>query len=328
MPTNLPPEYFEIEKRYKEAQTSSEKISLLEELISSIPKHKGTDKLRAGLRKRLSKMKEGAQTKKGQSGTKSLYSIPREGGGQVVLIGMPNSGKSSILNALTHASPEVADYPFTTRNPSPGMMPVKDIQIQLIDTPPLHPQHPVSEMFDLIRGCDLVLLILDIQTNPLEQLHTISDMLREKRIVPEHIQIGEDGPGRLFRIPFLAVANKNDSPDTQENLDIFTELLEEPWPVFSMSTRNPEKLESLREKILSLLNIIRVYSKTVGKPPSMEEPFVLKEGQTVLDFASRVHKDFASKLKTARIWGEGVHDGQRVNREHVLHDGDIVELHI
>ncbi|MGC9359323.1 MAG: TGS domain-containing protein [Anaerolineae bacterium] len=76
------------------------------------------------------------------------------------------------------------------------------------------------------------------------------------------------------------------------------------------------------------LGVIRVYSKAPGRPPDLDAPFTLEEGSTVADLAAKVHRDFYDQLKSARIWGKGVHDGQMVSRDHVLADGDIVELHV
>ena len=111
MPTNLPPEYYEAEKRYRAAQSPPEKAACLEVLISTIPKHKGTDKLRADLRRRLSKLKSAAQSKKGAGKHESVFHIDKEGAGMVVVIGPPNVGKSALVDVLTNASPQVADFP-------------------------------------------------------------------------------------------------------------------------------------------------------------------------------------------------------------------------
>ncbi len=139
MPTNLPPEYFAVEEKYKAAQTPEEQIELLEELISTIPKHKGTDHLRADLRRRLSRMKEKSQTqKKSGKGAVSPYIIDKEGGGQVALIGYANVGKSTLVAELTNADPEVSPHPYTTWQPTPGMMMIENVQVQVIDTPPVN----------------------------------------------------------------------------------------------------------------------------------------------------------------------------------------------
>ncbi|MBD3308442.1 GTP-binding protein HSR1, partial [candidate division KSB3 bacterium] len=178
MPTNLPPEYYAVEARYRDAKTPAEKAACLEELLSTIPKHKGTDKLRADLRKRLSKLKNASQSSKTTSKHESAYHIPTEGAGQVVLVGPPNVGKSALLTALTNATPDVADFPYTTWKPTPGMVPIEDFQIQLVDTPPLNRDYMEPDLLDLIRRADLVVLMLDLQTAPTEQFEDTLALLR------------------------------------------------------------------------------------------------------------------------------------------------------
>jgi ribosome-interacting GTPase 1 len=329
MPTNLPAEYSAAEKLYREATTPEQKIARLEEMISTIPKHKGTDKLRADYRRRLSKMKEAAaQTSKRTRGTVSPYSIDKEGAGQLAIIGPTNVGKSSLVVSLTNASPEVSAAPFTTWQPTPGMMPVDDIQIQLVDTPPLNPDYVEPEFLNLIRRADLVLLVVDLQMDPLQQLEDALALLEEHGIVPLHWKDRYAGRRRLAFVPLLLLVNKHDDETTEEDFQIFLELLEEDCPLLALSTLSGRNLGYLKQVAVERLGIIRVYSQAPGQEPQLDSPFVLHKGDTVADFAGRVHQDFYRNLKTARIWGTGVYDGQMVSRDHVLHDGDVVELRI
>jgi ribosome-interacting GTPase 1 len=210
MPTNLPPEYFEADKRYRAAQSPAEKITCLEELLSTIPKHKGTDKLRADLRRRLSKLKSTAQTKKSIGQRDSAFHIDKEGAGQVMIVGPANVGKSALLATLTNATPEVADFPHSTWKPMPGMMLMENIQIQLIDTPPLSQEFVEPELLDLIRRSDLILLVVDLQTDPMQQLEDTVALLQKHRIVPRHLQNRYPARRGQTVIPFLVLANKND----------------------------------------------------------------------------------------------------------------------
>jgi ribosome-interacting GTPase 1 len=327
MPTNLPPEYFEVEKRYKAARSPAEKVESLEELIGTIPKHKGTDKLRADLRRRLSKLKSSAQTKKSLGRQDSAYRIDKEGAGQVAVVGPANVGKSALVAALTNATPEVADYPFTTWTPTPGMMPAENVHIQLIDTPPLSRDHLEPELIDLIRRADMILVVVDLQTDPVQQLEDIVALLVENRIVPRHLR--DDYPqqrGWSFK-PFLVLANKNDDEHSNENFEIFCELIEDGWPLLTASATTGRNLELLKQVVFERLEIIRIYSKAPGKEPDFSAPFVMKKGGTLEQFAGKIHKDFVDNLKLARVWGNGVYDGQPVGRDHILHDGDVVELH-
>ena len=328
MPTNLPPEYFDAEKRYRAASTSAEKLSCIEEMLTIIPKHKGTDKLRADLRKRVSKLKSAAQAKKSLAKHESAYHINKEGAGQVIIVGATNVGKSALVATLTNAAPEVADFPHTTWKPTPGMMPMENIQIQLIDTPPLSKEYVDPEMMDLIRRCDLVLLMVDLQTDPLQQLEDTVALLEENGIVPLRLKDRYKDQRGITLVPFLIMANKNDNTATDENLDIFRELLNDNWPMVAASVTTGRNLDRLKATIVERLNIIRVYSKSHGKKPDRTSPFVLKRGSTIVDFASKVHQDFAKKLKAAKVWGPAVFDGQMVQRDYVLQDGDVIELQI
>jgi ribosome-interacting GTPase 1 len=328
VPTNLPPEYYEADKRYRAAQSPAEKIASLEALISTIPKHKGTDHLRAGLRQRLSKLKSTAETKKSLGRYDSAYNIDKEGAGQVAVIGPANVGKSALVARLTNASPEVADFPHTTWSPTPGMMPVENIQIQLIDTPPLSRDYVEPDFLDLMRRVDLMLIVVDVQTDPLQQLEDTVAILLEHRIAPRHLQAKYPDQLRLTFIPCLVVANKNDDEQSDENVEIFCELLEETWPLLPVSTMTGRQLERLKACVFEALEIIRVYTKAPGQEPDFTAPFVLEKGGTVLDLAEKIHHDFVDKLKIARVWGKVDFDGQMVKRDHVLHDGDVVELHI
>jgi small GTP-binding protein len=328
MPTNLPAEALEAERRFRSATSGPERIEALEEYISLIPKHKGTDKLRADLRKQLSKLKSTPKGKKGAARHRSPFAIRKEGAGQVVLVGWTNVGKSSLVTALTNASPEVSSTPFTTWTPTPGMMNAGGVQIQLIDTPPLTTEYVEPEMYNLIRGADLLLLVLDLHADAFRQLEDVIRILQDNRIVPQHLKDEYSGERRATFTPVLLLINKNDDEATDEDVEIFLELLEGDWPVLPVSAQTGRNLDALRQLVLQRLELIRVYAKSPGADADLNTPFALKEGSAVEDFAVAVHRDFFENLKAARVWGHGVHDGQLVQRDHVLHDGDVVELRI
>ena len=216
MPTNLPPEYYKVEEQYRAATSPSAKIKLLEELISTVPKHKGTDKLRADLRRKLSKLKSTSRGKKGVSRHESAYSIDREGSGQAVVIGPANSGKSSLVAALTNADPEISPYPFTTWTPTPGMMQVDNVQIQLVDTPPLNRDYLEPEMLDLIRRADLVLLVVDLMADPIGQLEASVAALEAQRIGPKIREEQYQSQSRWTTVPFLILVSKADDEEAVE----------------------------------------------------------------------------------------------------------------
>jgi ribosome-interacting GTPase 1 len=328
MPTNLPPDYYRVEKQYREASSPREKISLLEEMISIAPKHKGTEKLLGDLRRRLSRLKEAAQTRKSVSRKESAFHVEREGAGTVAVIGLANVGKSALVAALTNATPEVADYPYTTWTPTPGMMPVKGVQVQLIDTPPLNDDYVEPELWELIRRSDLILMMIDIQGYPIEQFEKSLAILKSGRIVPvgHHGQEGERN--RATTIPFIMVVNKVDDESVMEDFEVLCELLAPDWNLLPLSVKERHNFDRLKDIVFDQLGIIRVYARPPGTEPDLSTPYVMEKGATVEAFASKVHKDFYEKLKSARVWGSGVFDGQLVGRDHVLKDGDIVELRI
>ncbi|HUV89505.1 MAG TPA: GTPase [Anaerolineae bacterium] len=328
MPTNLPPECLEAEQRYRAAKSAEEKAATLEAWLSTIPKHKGTDRLRADLRRRLSKLKAASQTSKSTGKQPSAFHIGREGAGQVVLVGPTNVGKSALVAALTNATPEVADYPFTTWTPTPGMMPVEDVQIQLIDTPPLNREAVEPELIDLIRRSDLILLVVDLQTYPIEQLEDTIAFLQGHRIVPRHLQERYTESGGMTFIPLLVLVNKNDDESSDDDLEVLHELLGDEWPLLPVSAVTERNLDRLRQAVFERLEIMRIYSKPPGKEPDLSAPFVLKKGSTVAELAGQVHQDFLKNLKSARVWGSAAYDGQMVGRDHVLQDRDVVELRI
>lgn len=327
MPTNLPPEYFRAEERYRSADSPDEKIVLLEKMIATIPKHKGTDKLRADLRRKLARMKEAARVRKKTGGHESLFHVEREGAGRVLLVGPPNSGKSALLAALTGAEPKISDSPYTTWSAIPGMMIHEKIQIQLIDTPPLSREHIEHELMDLARTADMILVVLDLCCDPLKQLQETAEILVQNGIIPHcgRNRFG-DSPHAVV-LPFLVVVNKTDSAELDEDFHIFCDLLEEEWPLISISGQTGRNLDKLKQEIFTGLQIIRVYAKPPGQEADFSTPFAMRQGDTVEDFAARVHKDFVKNLKTARIWGKKVYDGQPAGRDHLLEDGDVVELH-
>jgi hypothetical protein len=328
MPTNLPPECLEIEERYRAAESIGEKIACLEELLAAIPKHKGTDRLRADYRRKLSQLKADSKAKKGVARRDSPFRIEREGAGQIAVIGPPNVGKSALVAALTNAAAEVSASPFTTRIPIPGMMPIDDIQVQLVDTPPLCRDYAEPELPDLIRRSDLILLVVDLQTEPVEQLNATVALLEEHGLVPRRGGGGKSEAQGIVSKPILVLANKADAEDSDELFEVFRLLLEEEWPMLSVSAMTGRNLEKLKRVVFEMLGIIRVYSKPPGKRPDLSAPFILKKGSTVEELASRVHRDFLDKLTAAKVWGSAQFPGQMVARDYVLQDGDTVELRI
>lgn len=324
MPANLTPQYLEAERNFRMAKTTLEKIACLEEMLSVMPKHKGTDHLRADLRTKIAKLTQSLDKKTATQ--RASMMIEKMGAGQVAVIGPPNSGKSQIVVIFTKATPTVAAYPFTTQNATPGMMAYENIQIQLIDTPPLSEQPPEWWVLNIIRRADALLVVIDLSNDPLSQMEVIIDRLQEKKIGLWPIE-SEDEEFPVIVKKALVVCNKKDLDTDEENFGILKGIYGDRLTAIAVSALEG-KLEELRLAIFRLLDIIRIYTKVPGGKPDYEDPIVLPAGSTLEEAAASVHKDFAKKMKYARIWGSGKHDGVMASRDHVLQDGDIIEVHV
>jgi ribosome-interacting GTPase 1 len=330
MPANLPPEYFEAEKRFKQAATTAEKVAALEELIATVPKHKGTDKLRADLRRRLSQLRKDAASRK-RGGRGDLYVVQKEGAAQVALAGFPNSGKSSVLACLTNANPVIAEYPISTLTPLPGMMPFEDIKIQLVDLPPIGNESTDGWVSGILRYADALLIILDLSEDADVQAELLIDQLEQWKIFliqrPGAPCSAPRNSGGIFKKALL-VGNKKDLPEGDDNFLRLKEKYGSLYQVIAVSCKKKENLEDLRRVIFDISGIIRVYSKPPGKDPDLNTPFTIPTGSSVLDLARFIHKDFLFHLKYARVWGSVKFEGQRVEKNYILSDKDIVELNI
>mgnify|MGYP001493695040 FL=1 len=316
MPANLTPQYLEAETRYRSAKTPEEKLQALEEMLAVIPKHKGTEKLQAEIKQKISKFRKSQEERKSKGKTFDPYLIEKVGAAQIAIIGSPNSGKSTLLSLLTHAHPEIADYPFTTISPLPGMMEYEDIQIQLIDFPPWLEGKIEGHAIGALGRADGVIVVMDGKSERL--LEEMESLLRDLK----------DSKIELSKEKSLILVNKVETPLEQENLSLFKELYEEKFTIRGVSLLHisEEEKQELKRDIFNLAGIIRIYSKPPGKPPDLSRPFILKKGETVKDLASTIHKDLAHTLKGARVWGSAKFEGQLVTPDYVLQDRDIVEI--
>ena len=317
MPANLTPQYKESEQLFRQARTREEKLSALEEMLRGIPKHKGTEKLQANLKKRLAKLRKSAVNSSNRSFHPPFYQIDREGAGSVVVCGPPNSGKSELVDQLTGACPEVAEYAFTTRLPLAGIMKFEDVQIQLVDTPPLTPETMETWMLKLIHQSDIVLLVFDINDPAvLEQTDFILKLFSAKEISPE-------GKPNL-----LVLAGKMDVVGANENLEIWKDSLPEYICPQPFTTRNADAIENLRTKLFKRLELVRVYTKRPSHPIDPDSvPFLLKKGATVIEAARCVHQDFVNNFRFARIWRSPDRKGLMIDQNEEVRDGDILEIH-
>jgi ribosome-interacting GTPase 1 len=385
--TNLPAEARAKWIKVMEAKSIEEKIKALEEFLSAVPKHKGTANLRLWATRRLAELREELEERRRRkTGRGVSFFIEKEGAAQVIVTGLPNSGKSSLVALLTGAKTKIADYPFSTTRPVPGMLRYKDIYFQLIDTPPLQIGGGIwnNRVIGLIRNSDAVLLVLDNSRDPLRDYLLIRRELERSgillykprgRVVIERERVGKSGirvtiMGRLvdatiddvrrllesYRIynahvkiygvvtlddveqaifeaktykPSIIVINKADL-DLRKAKEKALEIhkLAKNTPIIIGSAKLRRGFEELGEILFKLLDIIRVYTKQPNGPVS-EKPLILRRGATILDVAKAIHKDFVEKFKYARIWGPSAkYPGEKTGLDHVVEDGDIVEIHI
>jgi len=327
VPANLTPQYFEAEKRFRAAKDPEDKIVALQEMLAVMPRHKGTDKLHASLRAKIAKLTQEAERKTATARRAGFY-IRKEGAGQIVLTGPANSGKSQLLAMLTSAQPEVALYPYTTQIPLPGMMAFEDIQIQLVDTPPLGHRSVRLQLQNILRVADIVALVVDASLEPTEQVGQTLRQLEECRIIPRGNPTPEGQAGSFYGKKMVIIANKLDLPGASDNVRALRDHYEPSIRVLAVSALMGDGLARLGEELFQALDIIRVYTKAPGEKMNLSEPVILPAGSTVADAAEEVHKDIKRGLKYAVVWGSGKFEAQTVSKTHVLQDRDVIELHV
>ena len=334
MPTNVPPQYREAEDRFRNASTIQAKVASLQEMLAIMPKHKGTDHLKAQLRSRLSKLMadlEQSSSKGKGSGRIEPFSMPKEGGGRATLIGPSNVGKSLLLNNSTGAKSRVGAYELSTIEPVPGMLIYEDVHIQLVDTPPISNPSTQGRLYGLLRNTDVFIIVLDLSMDAEAQAQETFSALEEWgfQMLPK----GESpsGDSHWLNKPTVIVGNKADIPSALNQYVAIEERLGERYPVIMASAEEGVGFEEIAAEVFEALKVIRVYTKS----PRIKvedyvptEPLVLPVGATVIEAARGVHKEIGQGLKYAILWGEsGKFDGQHVGRTHQLSDRDIIELH-
>lgn len=330
MPANLTQQYLKAEENYRRAQTLEEELACLQVMMKEIPKHKGTDHLQAELKTKISKLRKEIVTEKSSGKKVKGLRIPRQGAGTAILLGGPNAGKSQLIASLTHATPEVAPYPFTTLVPAPAMMPWEDVTVQLIDTPPITADYLDTSLQGLIRAADLALLLVDLENdNGIELCQDALERLSQtKTRLAATSSLDEQDVGLSYTQTFV-VPNKIDAPGAADRLQLFKELIPLDFTEYIISAKDGTGLEALRDAIYRSMDVVRVYSKLPSaKEPDRDRPFTVRRGSTLVEVAGLVHKDFVEGLKFARVWGTAVHDGTQMKGDYVLHDKDVVELHM
>jgi len=333
MPANLPPEFYEAKDRYKEASEPGEELDALREMLAELPDHKGTDKVKADIRKRISKVKQKQQRERKQEKKRKKgrsMTIERQGSGQIFLYGPANSGKTTILNQLTSLDRDTGDYQFTTRKPYPGMTTYQNVNLQLVDFPPINTNYIPVWVNPLLRSSDGLCLVMDAGNEScLNDLEETLEVLDREKIILSWQKNRLPAPDGYLVLPSVLIANKMDKPGAEERLSVMRDLYGSYFDPLRISATEDENLEHVRRALWELLGLIRIYSRPDGQEPDWENPYTIPEGSTVQQFAEHVHRDIAGTLKYGRIWGSNgkdVHDGQRIPRDHVLADEDQVEL--
>jgi ribosome-interacting GTPase 1 len=345
MPANLSPEYKAAAEAFRKARDPQERLDCLRQMLSVIPKHKGTDHLQADLKHRIKELDEELEgPKKGGARSSPALVVRPEGAAQLALVGPPNSGKSLLHARLTGSAAKSGPYPYTTQYPEPGMFRWEDVLFQVVDLPAIAAEHPLPWLGSTLQSADAALLVIDLSDpDCLQHVESVQAALRERKvslvtgwpsgepaagIAP--VQTLDDADVFTVRLPTLLVANKADRLDHADtDLEALAELEEPHFPALLVSAESGQGLAELGAWLWRSLGLVRVYTKTPGKPALHDRPFTLRHGeQTVADVARLVHRDMAKTLKYARVWGRSVvAEGQHVGREHVLADRDVVELH-
>ena len=339
MPTNVTPEYKKAEEAYRAAREPKDRLDCLKEMLRTIPKHKGTEHLQSDIKTRIKQLTEELSgPKKGGKRSGPSHVVRQEGAAQLCLIGPPNAGKSALHVKLTGSRSDVGPYPFTTHLPIPGMLPHEDVHFQLVDLPPVSADFMEPWLVNTLQHADGILLVIDVSDPEcLEQVPAVLARLQEKKIYLRSSWPGlptdsapsveeDDDPFRLD-LPTVLIANKSDLDPDPEEVKVLEELLGLRFPALTVSAETGDGLDAIGPFLFKALEIVRVYTKTPGKPADSDKPFTVRRGGTVLDVAKLVHKDIARGLKFARVWGTEVFDGQQVGPDHAVADGDVVELH-
>ncbi len=300
-----------------------------------MPKHKGTDHLKAQLRSRLSRLMgelEQGGSKGPASGRTEPFSMPKEGGGRATLIGPTNVGKSLTLNRSTGARSKVGAYELSTQEPVPGMLYYEDVRIQLVDTPPISNPSTQGRLYGLLRNTDVFVVVVDLSMDAVAQTEEVFSALSDWNfsLLERGQPLSPDTNAWLTK-PTIIVCNKADIPGALDMLEPVEDAYAERFHVIMASAEEGVGFDELAQNVFDELGVIRVYTKSPRvrvEDYTPTEPLVLPIGATVIEAATQLHKELAQQLKYAILWGEsGKFDGQHVGRAHQLTDRDIIELH-
>lgn len=358
MPSNISVEYALAQQKFIAAKTPEEKLAALLEMKSFVPTHKGAEKMRSDLNRRISELKSEIEKQKMQgskkgAGAPSMY-IRKDGTGQIVIVGLPNSGKSWFLNKIVGKKiAEETPYPFATKEPAPGMFDYDGAQIQLVELPALiegssEGKAQGREIIGVIRNADAIVFTITSDEDKALLLGELSK---------SYIYINKSRPPikvTVSSFPGIQISGKEYLAFPMEQLEGYLKnsgFSNAQVIVFGKINSLDEVAEALNEKIVYrpaifvnpyevtdhlvvnikdqmflMLGKMLVFTKKPGHDADMSDPLSVPKGATVLDVAKILHKDFAKNLKFAKVWGSTKFEGQRVGPEYVLKNKDIVEI--
>jgi small GTP-binding protein len=293
-------------KRRLVGKEGSERVRELRKILDELPGYRSGPY--ADIRKWVNAQLEETRTRAKVVHRDSI-AVRREGAAQIASVGPPNAGKSSLLQALSNIQIKTGDYAFTTTRPVPALTRIRGVLVQLVEIPGLlagagEDRGGGRALLGVLRGADAIVFCQDASA-PVEDLRTVMAEVRAASI----------------ERPSILAAMKMDEASEQE-LERLRALKLEVVPV---SVLDDESLESFREAVWRLTGLIRVFLRKHGEDVS--EAVALRPPATVADAARSIHHQLEERCLGAHLWGpSGRFDGQRVGREHVLADDDVVEI--
>jgi hypothetical protein len=327
---NLSPEYKEAQEAFRKARDPKERLDCLREMLRTIPKHKASEHLQADIKSRIKELTEELAAPKKAGGRAPSIAVRPEGAAQVALLGPPNTGKSSLHARLTGSHAVVGPYAFATKLPLPGMLPHEDVQLQLVDLPPVTADVMEPWLPNVLQTADGALLVVDLgEPDCVEAAGAVLRRLGERRVsvVAPGTARDDDDPFRIV-LPTVLLANKCDLlADAAGELEAFRQLAGLDLPALPVSATTGHGLAAIGPILFQVLGVLRVYTKAPGHPADRDRPFTLLRSGTVRDVAQLVHRGLAAGLRFARLWGSSRFDGEQVSADHPVRDGDVVELH-
>jgi uncharacterized protein len=358
MPSNVSLEFAEAQKKYNKATTDEEKLVALQEMKSTAPHHKGAENLRAEINRKLSALKasmERQKTQKAKKGSAPSMYVKKDGIGQIAILGLPNTGKSWLLNKLVGKEiAEVTNYPFSTYKPEPGMMDYEGGKLQIVELPAIiegsaKGKSNGREIISLARNADALIIVGNkdeqkIVEKELEKSKIFINKTRPKiKVSPSNFSGIQISGKKYLRFPeeqligylkntghananVIISGQINSLTEVSEALN--TSIVYRKTLFINAREVTEHSLVDLRDKLFLLLDKILVYTKKPGKEVEKEDPMAMKKGSTLEDMAQHLHKDFANKLKFAKVWGSTKFPGQRVGPDYELKNKDVVEINI